>query len=253
MSESASTSQHLTVPAADDSDSATDGARRVDTVPERQPVSVLVRNYGDPLNEANKRDRSESGDSVPAGKRGAREPSRSPSTLSGRSLKESLDSAVEGLESRLMVSLSRELHEFRETLSAEIVRLSERVKDLEQHVEERDGVISQLNKELRQSKEEVSALQVRVEDAEINSRLPCLVLSGAAMAPRHAPRLEPPLPARAASEAGARPGSAEPAGQGQVRAAVTSRPADRAGGEPGRQSAAAARGARLGGATRVGD
>ncbi|KAF0294364.1 hypothetical protein FJT64_007922 [Amphibalanus amphitrite] len=172
--------------------------RQTGTATERQSVSDLVRNFGDSFHDVHKRDRSESGDSVPAGKRGARErgggePGRSPSVPSTRSLKESLDAAVDGLESRLMVSLSRELHDFRELLMAEIVKLNERVKDLEQHVEARDSVIDQLTDDLRRSRDEVSALQSRAEEAEINSRLPCLILSGGAMAPRHAPRLEPPL------------------------------------------------------------
>ena len=103
---------------------------------ERQSVSELVRNYGDPHGEIHKRGRSESGDPAPAGKRGAREPSAdaggSPSVLSGgsRNFRECLDAAIEGLESRIMLSLSRDLHDFCETLSAEISRLSERLRDL---------------------------------------------------------------------------------------------------------------------------
>ena len=203
---------------------------------ERQSVSELVRNYGDSYGEIHKRGRSESGDPAPAGKRGAREPSaetaRSPSVLTGgsRNFRECLDTAIEGLESRIMLSLSRDLHDFRETLSAEVSRLNERLRDLERHVEEKDIMIDELTDELRQSKEEVSALRKHMEDAEINSRLPCLILSGAAMASRHAPRLEPPLPARTAA---AEPVD-RPPGQGQ--AAATSQSDDRrvgpAGGRP---------------------
>lgn len=207
---------------------------------ERQSVSELVRNYGDPHGEIHKRGRSESGDPAPAGKRGAREPSadagRSPSVLSGgsRNFRECLDAAIEGLESRIMLSLSRDLHDFRETLSAEVSRLGERLRDLERHVEEKDCMIDELTDELRQSKEEVSALRTRMEDAEINSRLPCLILSGAAMASRNAPRLEPPLPAQTAAAA---VGPAAPALPGQGQAPATSQSDDRrvgpAGGRPG--------------------
>ena len=226
---------------------------------DRQPtVSELVRNYSDPPIEGHKRDRSESGDPAPAGKRGARErggePGRSPASVSARSLKESLDDAIEGLENRVMASLSRDLHEFRETLMEEIGKLSDRVKDLEKHIEERDGVIDQLTDDLHQSRREVSALQDRVEEAEINSRLPCLILSGPAMAPRHAPRLDPSLPARAAPAAvGSSPPAAPawPAGPGQGQVAVTSGSADRRASADERgpgQSAAAV----TGGARRVG-
>ena len=211
---------------------------------DRPSVSQLVRNYSDPPGESQKRDRSESGDSAPAGKRGARErsgePGRSPSALSSRSVNDRLDAAIDGLESRVMLALSRELHEFRESIGAEISRLNVRVKDLEQHVEERDCFIADLSDELRHAKTEVSALQHRVEEAEVHSRQPCLILSGAAMASRHAPRLEPPMPGRTAPAAAA----AVPAGRGQGQI-VTSRSADRRAGaerEPG-QSAPGADGA----------
>ena len=213
----------------------------------RQSVSQLMRAYGDPPTDSNsKRDRSESGDPTPARKRGARdrsgEPTRSPPALSSsstsRSFRDELDAAVEGLEHRVTESLSRDLHEFRERVTAEIEKLFERVKYLEQHVEERDGVIDRLTNELHQSKEEVSALQSRIEDAEINSRLPCLVLSGAAMSPRNAPRLEPSLLDRA-------PAAGDPPGLGQGQA-VTSRSAERQAdrGEGPTQSAAGANGDR---------
>ncbi|KAF0300011.1 hypothetical protein FJT64_027393 [Amphibalanus amphitrite] len=90
---------------------------------------------------------------------------------------ERLEDAIDGLESRLVASFSRELHEFRESLTAEIDKLNERVRDLERHVEVRDGVIDQLTDDLRQSRADITALQTRVEDAEINSRLPCLIFS----------------------------------------------------------------------------
>ena len=193
---------------------------------ERQSVSELVKSYSDPPSEGQKRDRSESGDPAPAGKRGARErrsePDRSPSAPGGRTFKESLDTAFEELENRVMSLMSRELHEFRERLSADIEKLNDRVHDLERHVEERDGLIDRLSDELRQSRKDISALQTRVEEAEVNSRLPCLVLSGAAMAPRRTPRLDTPLSARTAP---AEAGASQPATSGQGQA-VTSRPAD---------------------------
>ena len=214
---------------------SSDAARDLqdDTSHERQSVSELVRNYSDPL-EHHKRDRSESGDPAPPGKRGARElggePAKSPSTAGGRSFKERLDDAIDGLESRLMASFSRELHEFRESLTAEIAKLNERVRDLEQHTEEKDGIIDKLTNDLQQSRAEVAALQSRVEDAEMHSRVPCLILSGAVMAPRHAPRLEPPLPHQSAPAAADPTRSVASAVAGQGRLPVTSRSADRPGG-----------------------
>ena len=212
---------------------------------ERQSVSELVKSYGDSRSDGQKRDRSESGDSAPAGKRGARErsgephPVRSPSSSADATLRERMEVAFDDLERKVTQSLLRDLHEFRAGLSAEIVKLSDRVKDLERHVEERDGTIDELTEELQQSRKAVAALEIRVEEAEMNSRLPCLILSGAALAPRNAPRLEPPLSARSAPAA---PASAPP---GQSRGGMTSRPADRpagGGGRPGERGQSAAGG-----------
>ena len=246
-------------PASEEDGDCAETDRTVDTaLGERQSVSDLVRNYSDPASEGQKRGRSESGDAAPAGKRGARElggePGRSPSVLSGKNYRDYLDAAIDGLESRMMASLSQNLHEFRETLSAEIARLNDRLTDLERHVEERDATILELTDELRQSKSEVSALQTRIEDAEMNSRLPCLVLSGAAMSPRRAPRLEPPLLGRAASGRPRPVESPVPAGPGQGRTEGTSRPADRRDEAGSGQSAPGADGGRFGaGTARSGD
>ena len=51
-----------------------------------------------------------------------------------------------------MASFSRDLHEFCAVLMGEIGRLSDRVKDLEKHVDERNGVIDQLTDEPHQSR-----------------------------------------------------------------------------------------------------
>ena len=192
------------------------------TLSGRSSVSDLVRSDGAPSDEqqASKRDRSESGDPVaPSGKHNARDvdgaPSRSPSLeQSTRSLKKHLDGAVEKLEDRITSAISRELHEFRLSFREEFEALNNRMKDLEQHVEERDGVIDTLNRELGQSRSEVEALQNRVEEAELISRLPCLILSGKAMAPRKAPLLAAPLPAQR-EPPGAAASRPAPGGEGQ--------------------------------------
>ena len=216
------------------SDTSTSMDQPTDTS-KRQSVSQLVRAYGDEPVDGQKRDRSESGDQAPAGKRGARErsgePTRSPFSLSGkgsRSFRDELDAAVEDLEQRVITSLSKDLHEFRERMSTQIEKLLGRVQDLEHHVEERDSIIDRLSDDLRQSRQEISALQARVEDAEINSRLPCLVLSGPAMAPHRAARLPPPLPGQTPAAAPAGPPSRDDPGR-----VVTLRSGDRRAGEEG--------------------
>ena len=236
--------QRLTDGAADE-DSASAGDEC-----ERHTVSQLVRSYDD-ARDGQKRDRSESGESAPAGKRGAREcggePVRSPSSSAHATLRERMEIAFDDLERRVTQSLLRDLHEFRANLSEEIEKLSERVRDLERHVEERDGTIEQLSEELQKSREEVAVLQLRAEEAEINSRLPCLILSGAALAPRNAPRLGPPLSAWPAPGEVGRSQSSAPAPAPAGRGAMTSQPAERSAGGGERrgargQSAAGGRG-----------
>ena len=190
---------------------------------ERQSTTDSVKSFGESFTDSQKRDRSESGDITPAGKRGARERGGDHfhGSSPGSKFKDQLDAAIDDFENRMTSMLSRDFHELRVTLKAEIDKLSGRVRDLEVHVEERDSLISELTEELRQSRKDVSSLQARVEDAEINSRLPCIILSGSAMAPRHAPRLEPPLPGRSVTAV---------AGQGHpllpADPVVTSQPAE---------------------------
>lgn len=163
---------------------------------ERHSVSELVRNYSDTLSDGHgKRDRSESGDSAPAGKRGARErdPHLSPSPRN-TNLRQYLDDALEKLEERLTASISKDLHEFRGLISAELSALNDRVRDLERHVEEKDCEVAQLTTELAAAKDNIKQLQDRAENSEMNSRIPCLILSGKAMAPRRSQRLDAPLP-----------------------------------------------------------
>ena len=201
---------------------------------ERQTVSELVRNYSDSRIEGPaKRDRSESGDPTPAGKRGARERELEPSpTPRNNNMKQYLDAALEKLEDRLTASISRDLHEFRELVSAELSALSGRVRDLERHVEERDLEVAELTSDLASTKKQLKQLQDRTENAEMNSRIPCLILSGKAMAPHRSPRLGAPLPPGAASPD---PGQVTPA---DSRPAVSGarggvRPGRSAGGQSG--------------------
>ena len=147
---------------------AVDIEDRVEDRPsERQSTTDSVKSFGESFTDAQKRDRSESGDIAPAGKRGARERGGDHfhSSSPGSKVKDQLDAAIDDFENRMTSMLSRDFHELRVTLKAEIDKLSGRVRDLEVHVEERDSLISELTEELRQSRKDVSSLQSRVEDA----------------------------------------------------------------------------------------
>ncbi|KAF0302835.1 hypothetical protein FJT64_025094 [Amphibalanus amphitrite] len=93
-----------------------------------------------------------------------------------------------------MSSISKDLHEFREIVAAEISALNDRVRDLERHVEERDNEVADLTRDLAAARSDIKALQERTENAEMNSRIPCLILSGGAMASRRKAVLGAPLP-----------------------------------------------------------
>ncbi|XP_043216958.1 uncharacterized protein LOC122391520 [Amphibalanus amphitrite] len=172
-------------------------------------VSELVRSYDD---GAGKRDRSESGDSVtaPMGKRRPLDPSPRKGEV-----KELIEDAVEGIESRLSLFISKELHEFKASLQTKFDALHARIKDLEEHVNEKDLEIERMSTELKETREEMKKLSERSENAEMNSRIPCLILSGRAMAPHRNPSLAAPLrPA-----AGRAPGGTDSAGPSEERAA----------------------------------
>ena len=201
-------------------------------------VSQLVKSYDD-VSTGGKRDRSGSGDSpVPTGKRGApdrgRGISRSPMSAQS-SVREHFDAAIESLEDKMTAFISSELHSLRDVIQSQLETLSTRLSDLERHTEARDQIIDDLSQELKESREEIARIKARAEESEIISRLPCLVLSGGAMAARPAP----PLPAGGPAADGPPPGAAAggpPCDQEQRR------PAARAG--PG-EASGAGRGARL--------
>ena len=175
-------------------------------------VSELVRSYDD---GAGKRDRSESGDSTaPIGKRRPLDPSPRKGEV-----KELIEDAVEGIESRLSLFISKELHDFQSSLQEKFDALHARIKDLEEHVNEKDLELERMSTELKETREEMKKLGDRSENAEMNSRIPCLILSGRAMTPHHGPRLAAPLrPAAERTPRGA--DSAGPSGERAGASAV---------------------------------
>ena len=153
-----------------------------------------------------KRGRSESGDALPAGKRSdyrRGELGRSPGQYT-ESVKEKVEVMLQDFETKFLGNISRDLHELREGIQTQLDSFETRIKDLENHVEERDNEVEGLRKELDDVRREILTYRGRAEDAEINSRLPCLILSGGALAPRR----EGGRPGYASGLPGAGPGSA---------------------------------------------
>lgn len=162
----------------------------------RQSVCELANKFSDASQESQgKRDRSESGDPAPAGKRGAVERDVDPASPAqfSRRWKEYLENALDDLQQRVTASISRDFHEFSDGVYSKLTAMDERIRDLERHVEEKDCELERMASELKETKNEVRKLSERAESAEMNSRLPCLILSGRSLAPRRA-RLDAPLP-----------------------------------------------------------
>ena len=156
-------------------------------------MSELASKFGDAESQS-KRDRSESGDQAPSGKRGAVDRDcdlgSSPAHFNRR-WKEYLDKALDELQERIVSSISRDIHEFNESIQSRLCAMDERISHLERHVEEKDVEIVKLKAELCQTKDEIRRLSERAESAEMNSRIPCLILSGRALAARQG---QPPSP-----------------------------------------------------------
>lgn len=207
-------------------------------------VGELVRRINDapthPADGRDKRGRSESGDLLPAGKRsvaGRGELGRSPGQ-SAVSVKERVEITLQDFESKILSSISKDLHELRVVMQKQLDSFETRIKELENHVEERDSEVECLRKELGDVRREMAVLQGRAEDAELNSRLPCLILSGEALAPsrgRELSRSRPGGAGRPASGPGPAPavtsiapggGESQRAGAGRSTAPAERRPAD---------------------------
>ena len=214
---------------------------------QRTSVGELVRQLNDapgqPADGRDKRGRSESGDALPAGKRGGclrvesgRSPKSGPETV-----RERVEVMMQDFENRILSGISKDLHELRDIIQSQLDAYEARIKDLERHAEEMVNDVEVLKKDLHNAREEIVRLHSRSEDAEINSRLPCLILSGSSLAPHPASGRPVPAPGSAPAAAGARQsapsdGSRTPGGEGRTVAGGDGRTAA-GGGAAGRESA----------------
>ena len=217
-----------------DSDGDSDGSR--------PSVSELVRSFASPgvgvssesANRQDKRGRSVSGESTAPPSKRPPSAVMTPPTGIRSDLRESVDNAVERLETSLMTTFSKEFHEFRNSMHDNLKKLEDRIIELEVHVNERDSRIEELDREFKQAKQDVNILGARAEKAEMNSRLSCLILSGRAMAPESAGRRSPAVTSRTPGAVSGPPG----AGLDPRSTSAGARSAERAaGGDLGSRSA----------------
>ena len=172
-----------------DSDSEGGAAGAAQQTTNRTSVGELVRQLNDVpgqlVDGRDKRGRSESGDTLPAGKRSSclRELGRSPKPNS-ETVKERVEVMLQDFETRILSGISKDIHELRDVIQSQLDSYEARIKDLERYAEDLGNDVESLKRNLNEAKEEIVRLHNRTEDAEINSRLPCLILSGDAVAPR---------------------------------------------------------------------
>ena len=164
--------------------------------------SWLLRSSGD-INMASGGDRTEPGlneESQASREKRGRSESGEPAAPARKKLQVAMQSelssmlevALERTEAKMRALLSEELHEVKVIFESQIARMEERIKELEKHVEMRDEEMEATKEELKEAKQQINELNLRAEKAELNSRIPCLVFSGRAMAPRRAV-LAPPV------------------------------------------------------------
>lgn len=96
--------------------------------------------------------------------------------------------------------LREEFQDLANSLKAEVSSLTTRVKDLEEHVNNKDNEMEEMEVRLKRSEDAVRALQVQLEENEVVSRLPTLIFSGPAVE-KSAP-LRPGVPTQPARAVG---------------------------------------------------
>lgn len=121
---------------------------------------------------AGKRGRSESGESVPATKRGSQRGFQRGDRIA--QLEDTMERAIH----KLRQQIQQDFDLFSETIRSEFHAVKARIQDIEDHLEAKNREIESLSLGLKDTKKEVELLQDRVEENELVSRLPSLVFSG---------------------------------------------------------------------------
>lgn len=158
--------------------SVLDMVRRLDDV---VPAGAAAEAAGDPAppaagegaaGVAGKRGRSESGESVPATKRGA------PHGVQRGDRIAQMEDIMERAIQKLREQIQQDFDMFSETIRTEFSAVKARIRSIEEHLEVKDKEIEALTTSLQDVKKEVRLLQDRVEENELVNRLPSLVFSG---------------------------------------------------------------------------
>ena len=121
---------------------------------------------------AGKRGRSESGESVPATKRGGQHGLQRSDRIT--QLEDTMERAIH----KLREQIQQDFEAFSQTIRTEFSAVKARIHDIEEHLEVKNKEIEMLTTSLQDVKKEVKMMQDRVEENELVSRLPSLVFSG---------------------------------------------------------------------------
>ena len=141
-------------------------------------VTDMIRQM-DPAASANKRGRSVSGESASPNQRGGK--ARDTGDWS------KFESVLEGALDKLRLQIQADFDDFRNSMKEQFIAMGTRLREVENKLEQKEKQLSEMNDTVKETNRELHALKEQVEDNELVSRLPSLVLSGAAVGKRPPP------------------------------------------------------------------
>ena len=93
---------------------------------------------------------------------------------------------LEGALEKLRHQIQDDLNEFKNSVKEEVVALGSRLREVEAKLERKEKQLAEMAGTVQETTRELHTLREQVEENELVSRLPSLVLSGAAIGGRPA-------------------------------------------------------------------
>ena len=94
---------------------------------------------------------------------------------------EKYESLLDTAMGRLREQILKDFEEFRATMAQQFVVMGQRLRKVEDKLKEKEAELAEVKAEARDTQRELRELQAQVEENERVSRLPALILSGAAV------------------------------------------------------------------------
>ena len=96
------------------------------------------------------------------------------------------EAVLEGALEKLRHQIQEDLNEFKNSMKEQLVALGSRLREVEVKLERKEKQLAEMADTMQETTRELHTLREQVEDNEIVSRLPSLVLSGSAIGARPA-------------------------------------------------------------------